>query len=585
MYKQLLIAVIWLTTGTITFGQTCFNRYFLAGQEEARKQTPNHELVIELYKVALQCSEANAAQKAKAQRALDQAHENRINEVRKLLDIADKAGKAAQKAQDSLVVLLEQVQASEQNLDKEKKRLERITKASRLATGASKELESGQLKEGLDLAFWAYHSIIDDLQLNVKRSFGDAVLQNYRENLGETPGLSRRAAFSQNGQFAMTLAGRDTVKIWENGRRLPVAALIVRGELISAMAFSPDGQSLLTGSTDSIARIWNYEGQTTAELKGHTDEVSGVAYSPDGVQILTWSRDGTARLWDNKGRPTATLVKHQAPILSAAFSKDGTSILTRGADHLVAIWDRSGTLQSQQGLLHQGYVYAARFSPDGQSALSCSAGGGSGLWSLDGRQIATFSDHKGWVTAVDFSSDGQYIITAGSEGFLRIRNAQGETILSVKAHNQSIAGVGFSPDGQMIFTFSQDDRIIKLWDVQGKPLGALYGHLNDIISVEFLPDNLGLLSASLDGSARLWDLKGDLIFNYQGAADQLVTAKYAPRSKRILIVSQKEAPVFCPHPQAVYEILQENPPNLSEEMRERYGVDEREIGDGGAKDK
>jgi tetratricopeptide (TPR) repeat protein len=64
-----------------------------------------------------------------------------------------------------------------------------------------------------------------------------------------------------------------------------------------AVAFSPDGKRVLTGSDDGTARVW--DAQTGAEIARllHEDEVNAVAFSPDGKWVLTGSRDDTARVW------------------------------------------------------------------------------------------------------------------------------------------------------------------------------------------------------------------------------------------------------------------------------------------------
>ena len=65
------------------------------------------------------------------------------------------------------------------------------------------------------------------------------------------------------------------------------------------MAFSPDGKTVLTGSSDKTARLWDAAtGRPLGLPMTHQDRVSAVAFSPDGKTVLTGSWDKTARLWD-----------------------------------------------------------------------------------------------------------------------------------------------------------------------------------------------------------------------------------------------------------------------------------------------
>ncbi|MEQ8466376.1 nSTAND1 domain-containing NTPase [Coleofasciculus sp. E1-EBD-02] len=74
---------------------------------------------------------------------------------------------------------------------------------------------------------------------------------------------------------------------------------------VYAVAFSPDGKQILTGSGDKTACLWDNQGNLIQELTGHQGLVYAVAFSPDGKQILTGSQDKTARLWDLQGRQIA----------------------------------------------------------------------------------------------------------------------------------------------------------------------------------------------------------------------------------------------------------------------------------------
>ncbi len=89
-----------------------------------------------------------------------------------------------------------------------------------------------------------------------------------------------------------------------------------------AVAFSPGGKRLLTGSYDRTAKVWDAEkGQQLLALQGHTDRVSSVAWSPDGKRILTGSYDSTAKVWDaENGTEVLALKGHTGLVLSVSWS-------------------------------------------------------------------------------------------------------------------------------------------------------------------------------------------------------------------------------------------------------------------------
>jgi hypothetical protein len=64
------------------------------------------------------------------------------------------------------------------------------------------------------------------------------------------------------------------------------------------VAFSPDGQTLVTASHDGSARFWDAEsGKQLGPTLRHTDAVLCVAFDPDGRRVVTGTKDGVVRLW------------------------------------------------------------------------------------------------------------------------------------------------------------------------------------------------------------------------------------------------------------------------------------------------
>jgi len=204
--------------------------------------------------------------------------------------------------------------------------------------------------------------------------------------------------------------------------------------LVTKVAFSPDGKSVLTGSFDKTARVWDTEtGQEKAVLKGHTGPVTSVAFSPDGKRVLTGSQDKTAQVWDAEtGQEKVALKGHTGFVTSVAFSLDGKRILTGSQDKTARVWDAETGQEKAVLKGHTGEVISVAFSPDGKRVLT---GGGNQsnlqpgeakVWDAEtGQEKAALKGHTDPVVSVAFSPDGKRVLTGSWDNTARVWDADG----------------------------------------------------------------------------------------------------------------------------------------------------------------
>ncbi len=135
-----------------------------------------------------------------------------------------------------------------------------------------------------------------------------------------------QVVFSPDGRL-VALADRNDAVLWDplTGS---VSARFRHDDPVTAIAFSPDGSSLATGSADASIRSWDVEtGGLERTLKGHRGDIQSVAFSPNGSFIVSAADDGTARVWNLDGEQIQVFDVGQLYVTSASFSPDGSEIL------------------------------------------------------------------------------------------------------------------------------------------------------------------------------------------------------------------------------------------------------------------
>jgi hypothetical protein len=277
------------------------------------------------------------------------------------------------------------------------------------------------------------------------------------------------------------------------------------------VAFSPGGKMLAVAARDRVDIL---DSQTGAELRRMEPKglVHSVVFSPDGELLLTGGEDHVARLWNVKtGAAVAESERHPRPIQDVHFSRDGTRYLTAAADGRVRVFDtRRSTLLFTLAESDEP-ARSAGFTPDGRQVIVHQKG--VRIWDLGSRRTIELKDLGSAVDLVALNPDGRHLLVAGADAViydLRIRRK----VASLRGLAEPLTAASFSSDGKRIAAATRDGTI-HIWEMlSGDNLGHLRGTGTTIHSMDFAGQTL---AGTTDGRLQVWDASLDASGRIAGA--------------------------------------------------------------------
>ena len=185
--------------------------------------------------------------------------------------------------------------------------------------------------------------------------------------------------------LASVSAQDDVLGLWDAKTSRHIKTLTGHTDEVRSVSFSPDGDTIASGSWDDTVRLWDTKtGKPLKTLTGHTDAVYSVSFSPDGRKIASGSWDKTIRLWTTiSGRPLKTLTGHTGSVNSVSFSPDGRKIASGSWDKTIRLWDANTGRLLKTLTGHANYVNSVSFSPDGHKIASGSWDNTVRLWEVN----------------------------------------------------------------------------------------------------------------------------------------------------------------------------------------------------------
>ncbi len=378
-------------------------------------------------------------------------------------------------------------------------------------------------------------------------------------------------ALTADGALGVSGSYDRTVRVWDLTSYTLINTLFPNHEgTVYSVALSTDGRVALSGGGDRTVRVWDVTSQTCrATLSGHSHRVYDIALSRDGRRAISGSHDRTVKLWDvPSGTAISTLHGHADSVVAVALASDERHAVSAAKDGTVRVWqlDAAETRASTQE--HEGWIHAVAITPDGSAAVTGGQDHTVRVWhTASGQMVHALTGHQDAVTALAIHRDGSFALSGSLDRTVMVWDlAAGRPLRALKGNADGIAALAVSPDGKQALSGALDGDVI-VWDLLSWRIVRRWdAHRRDITFLVVLPwwhwgragyserrrrgvparaawdaskaaagAWQGVVTGSMDGTLKLWDLETSACVHTINAHVDGVTAGAISPDGRLLL--------------------------------------------------
>jgi WD40 repeat protein/serine/threonine protein kinase len=286
-----------------------------------------------------------------------------------------------------------------------------------------------------------------------------------------------QVALSADGKRLITGQHKQSAVVWdmETGKEIAflrghqpwsVGDEIATNRSTFAVAISPQGDKYATGGRDGQVIIW--DAATNKELRRFTSpsRISALQFTPDGQSLATVNSGSIIRWGIGPGKLINVIPHRKGTVVAIRFTPDGRRLYSAGPDPFVRVWDTASGQLQRELRCGESNLFSFALSADEETLVTGGADGIARLWDIQtGQARGVLKGHASAVSAVAISPDGKRVVTGSYDRTVRIWDIKtAQELISFRNHNSWICldSIAFSADGRLLMTAGMD-RVAKLW--------------------------------------------------------------------------------------------------------------------------
>lgn len=279
--------------------------------------------------------------------------------------------------------------------------------------------------------------------------------------------------------------------------------------------------------------------------KTNKSEVWDMLVSEDNMFLVTIGVKKILNVWDLFENSLYWKVSgHVSRPISMVMTRDSKFLISGGNDSLIFIWNLPGKLQEHKLTGHIGCVHTIALVHDESLLISIDSEKELRIWDMATySSLAKFQGFSSNPTDIIRTPDNKFAVVPGFLNTLKILDLEKKMIASeLKCNESQIKAVALFDNTKVLVA---EDKVISIFDLNdGVYLGKLLGHYGKIFYIKTTLNSEFAVSASIDYSIRVWDLK-----TFQEA--KVFSSTYLDRNKLCLSPDSKYIYSVSPYYQLI----------------------------------
>lgn len=290
-------------------------------------------------------------------------------------------------------------------------------------------------------------------------------------------------------------------------------------DAITAVAVSPEGQRMVTGSCDRMLCLWDLKtGVMLKKMEGNHHEVRALAVSRDGRMIASGGDKGEIIIWHGETGEYLIQVTmaDSYTIFSLDFSPDGTVLASGSMDWMTKFWSTATWKMEGNPIESSSWVNCIRYSPSGE-LLAITSSTHLKIYNADTKECVadmgeSFKPNLGSDSNhfLAWTPNGTRLLSTGCHG-QRIQEWDTSTWRQVDGTGYCgphIIDIAINPAGTLV-VFASVDKHVRLWRLSDRKTIAIFQNSSPTLCVTFSIDGKHILSGGRDKMISEWAVPED----------------------------------------------------------------------------